>query len=153
MIKTNAQCAVIASCLLVMSQLATASSSDSATLTVGGDSSKCEGGGVASFVLTGYVGPHMGSYSPTALTGGESVIGLYDITSYGCGSSYRSTLGISGFSSAPGKDWLISVTCNGIELTGAGSAAYSYGDGQAGWDWNTPFGFKSGSYSCTIVHD
>lgn len=152
MIKTNAQCAVIASCLLAMSQLATASSSDSATLTAGHESSGC--GGAARIVITGFTSGSFGSYSPTALTGGESVSGVTDSTSYGCSSVYRSLAVISGFSSNPGKSWLISITCNGVDLTGAGSANFSYLSGQAYWNWTTPFGFTSGSvYSCTITHD
>jgi hypothetical protein len=34
-----------------------------------------------------------------------------------------------------------------------GSALYSYSKGVATWDWTQSFGFSSGNYSCTIVHN
>ena len=105
----------------------------------------------------GYLGS-TGSYSPTALTGGESVSDLYDISNSTCTSLFRSIIYISGFSSNPGQSWLTSVTCNGVEMTGGSTSSYSYNSGTAGWAWNTTsgWGFSSevgSKLGCTIVHD
>lgn len=99
-----------------------------------------------------------GSYSPTGLTGGETVTALSDINSFaGCPST--AILAVSGFASNPGVDWLTSVTCNGV-TNPVSSATFEYlGGGQAQWQWSQIFGFfglilaKESNTTCTIVHN
>lgn len=135
------------------SQFATASSSDSATLTVGVATARCAGAG-GDQVQSGFNSVlSIGSYSPTGLTGGKTVAAVVDTFEALCFSSSFSALNVSGFSSDPGASWLISITCNGVENT---SGTFSYSGGEASWIFSTLFGFtgKSGSnVSCTIVHD
>jgi hypothetical protein len=102
----------------------------------------------------GFVGPRsLGSYSPTGLTGGETVVAVYDTTG-NCVGTF-SDLSVSGFSSSPGSSWLSSITCNGVTNNGS-SARFIYSSGSASWEWSQLFGLqsKSGSnVSCTIVHN
>lgn len=99
----------------------------------------------------GYISGSLGSYSPTGLTGGKTLTQVFDFISTCAG-----TLGqvaISGFSSNPGSSWLMSVTCNGKTRLSSAVTSFNYSSGVATWDWSgSPFGFLSGSYSCSIVH-
>ena len=141
-------------CVGVMgaSQIASASSNDSGTLTPGQVSHICTpfmpG---ADLISTGF-GPSLGTYSPTGLTGGFTLVTLDDVANQ-CRELTYSNLVVSGFAADPGSQWLISVTCNGVkELQGA--ASYSYSDGIAGWSWGSRFGLSNGSQvSCTISHN
>lgn len=128
--------------------------SDIATLTKGTTGS----GGACS---TGYWGfssgvGGFGSYSPTALTGGNTVAHVFDYLSvFGCGSA--AVLQVSGFSADPGSSWLTSITCNGVTRSQP-TAIHSYGAGIAVWRWNANlFGFISlpngTNVGCTIVHN
>lgn len=95
-----------------------------------------------------------GSYSPTVLTGGDTVTAVFDETS-NCGFTAGSWLEVSGFSADPGAAWLTSITCNGVQKLES-IAGFSYTSGIAFWDWSTTFGLsgKLGSnVSCTIVHN
>ena len=107
----------------------------------------------------GYV-PGYGSYSPTGLTGGETVAFLADVSIGGlntCTGPVAANFEVSGFSSDPGQSWLTSVTCNGVTKTGTTAAGYSYSTGIAHWTWGagTAFGFRAKvgqQLSCTITH-
>lgn len=146
----------VVSVTLLNAQLTRASDSDSATLLAGETTQFCgAGGGVNRYWLDGFndVLP-LGSYSPTGLTGGETVAVLEDETPFVCGTT-QSGLTISGFSANPGSSWLISVTCNGVTNTGSGGS-YGYSSGTAAWSWSQVFGFhskKGSNISCTIVHN
>lgn len=138
--------------LMVASGLAMASS-DNGTLKVGSHSINC-GSGEANFYGFSSI-TDLGSYSPTGLTGGTTVVELYDSepTGIACGSTF-SVFEVSGFSSDPGSNWLTSVECNGFTLESS-SASYSYGSGYALWQWSSVFGFYSkvgSNVTCTIVH-
>jgi hypothetical protein len=135
--------------LFAISQVAMASSSDSGTLTVGHASSACLHGGTANHY--GY-DSGIGSYDPTGLTGGDTVAALQD--DFGCANTEDSFLLVSGFASNPGSQWLISVTCNGVEMTEGSATLFQYSSGQAEWVWAGQFGFKNISQTtCTIVHN
>lgn len=102
--------------------------------------------------LSGYSG-FGSSYSPTGLTGGQSVQWIYD---QDCGGNFdRAELWISGFTSDPGSTWLNSITCNGATKTAA-TASYWYLGNTAQWVWLTPFYFflePAGTIdSCSIDH-
>ena len=132
---------------LLTSEIVLASSSDSGTLTPGVTNI----GTCGHFV--GYTGSH-GSYSPTGLTGGETVVALFDEDNTPpCFPSTTSELFVTGFTSNPGASWLISVTCNGVAKSGS-SATFGYGTGEATWQWSSHFGFTNNAQiSCTIVHN
>ncbi len=102
----------------------------------------------------------MGSFSPTSLTGGKTLVDLsergYD--SYpDCDNSaaVSSTVTVSGFSMDPGISWLVSVTCDRITFKGK-SVDYSYSSGNATWVWRGGFGHLSKvsgvTVSCSISH-
>lgn len=141
-------------CCLGLIPVVAFADSDAGTITVGSAVTE-------SLCFYGYPGgtEDMGSYSPTGLTGGETVHALYDQYTgpHEC-ITPLARFEVSGFSSNPGQSWLTSVTCNGVTMTGAAAAAYSYGtfgSGVAEWDWRSAFGFilKVGAQlSCTIVH-
>jgi hypothetical protein len=142
-------------CMLLTTTMASASSSDIATLSAGSTLS-CFNGIANKTSLFGYESGEFGSYSPTGLTGGEVVVDLFDHRSFGTGSCTfpnGSVLLISGFSVNPGSAWLSSATCNGV-TNSQSSSSYSYSSGIARWDWNQEFNFSNGiNYSCTIVHN
>lgn len=140
-------------------QLAMASSTDNGVLTVGSTSARSPNP-VCPFPDT--VSLHgfsstLGSYIPTALSGGRVVNGVSDLTSRtGLCATNQSALSVSGFTANPGGAWLVSITCNGITRTGA-TAVYGYASvsGVASWRWyNSTFAFTTGSaVSCSIVHN
>lgn len=136
--------------VLGVSQLAIAASTDNGTLTVGiGSGGVCGG---FPLIDVGYVAAlSIGSYSPTGLTGGKTVRVLLDYAS--C--SLISELNVGGFSSNPGKNWLVSVTCNGVTNSGSAASYFYTAGGVAGWQWNQQFGFSGSgtTVSCTIVHN
>lgn len=104
---------------------------------------------------SGFLASAFGSYSPTGLTGGETVDNIIDFNPYCGGGSW---VRISGFSANPGKNWLTSVTCGGVTETAGNATSYFYGSaGDAEWLWPTDFGFAfmfaGTSVSCTIVHN
>lgn len=129
-----------------------AASTDTGSLLVGVRANgRC---GLQFFFLSGYASSlSMGSYSPTGLTGGETVSAVFD--GAGCPSA-PIELAISGFSSNPGQNWLSSITCGAVTKTGASSVNFTYSSGTAYWIWGTPpFGFASkfnSNVSCTITH-
>src|SRR5688572_2349453 len=70
---------------------------------------------VCIFLLDGYQGGGFGSYSPTGLTGGKVVNGVYDTTT--CSGTFPfARFEVRSFSSDPGKNWLTSISCNGVTL-------------------------------------
>lgn len=147
--------------LVCVSQIAVASDSDSGTLTPG-ESSSCitlPSGQRVYIISIGFTSGSLGTYSPTALTGGKTVGALDDDgTAYpaGCGGPpSTSILGIQGFSSNPGSSWLVSITCNGVEkLSSAASFNYVSATDYATWTWSSVFGFvDNDQVSCTIVHN
>jgi hypothetical protein len=93
--------------------------------------------------------------SPAATSNGHAYNELYDFYSQAHGGIgyQRSAFSAGGFSADPGQAWLTSVTCLGVTITGA-SARYTFLSGVASWAFITggPFGFSSGSTTCTIVH-
>jgi len=141
--------------LAAVSQVAMASS-DTGTLLVAQKLVRCNAG--ASFnSFFGYSASlSFGSYSPTGLTGGNTVTAVYDeIVFPTCGGGAGSSLAVSGFSSNPGSTWLTSITCNGVTNNESSKTFFSYSSGVASWFWGSQFGLqsKSGSnVSCTIVH-
>lgn len=131
-------------------------SSDSGTLTVGRTSLPCGVGGTQ--VISGFIGSLTGSYSPTGLTGGDTVAGIFDNNELPPCLLNQALLSVSGFSSNPGKNWLTSITCNGVKNTASnGSFAYTSSNATATWSWSTQFGLLTlsvgSTVSCTIVHN
>jgi hypothetical protein len=126
-------------------------STDNATLHVGSESPGGNCGGIIPEDF-GY-DSLFGSYSPTGLTGGETVAGVIDIQACGVTSGI---LSVSGFSSDLGKLWLTSITCNGVTKTASAATNYSYSSGTASWTWSaSAFGFSSKvgtNVSCSITH-
>jgi hypothetical protein len=141
-------------CVLFASQPAIASS-DTGTLLVGHGTFPClpipPGG---SSPVYGY-DASFGSYSPTGLTGGKTVVLIWDFHVGNCGVNH-SNLEINGFSSDPGSSWLTSITCNGVSNPQSSASGYSYSGGAAIWAWSQFFGLSSkvgSNVSCTIVHN
>lgn len=94
-----------------------------------------------------------GSVSPTTTSTGLTYRYIEDIVSRGQPRS--GYFAIQGLTSNPGSGWLQSLTCLGVEKTGA-SASYGYdsADGIAVWIWTSSFGFSaSGTAQCTVVHE
>lgn len=139
--------------LAVFAQQAQAAS-DSGTLKIGTATlGECE-----SFpqIFSGFVKSlSAGSYTPTALTGGATVIAVADDEDWSCGGN-DAEFQASGFSADPGSSWLTSVTCNGVTRTASSMSTYFYSGGVAMWRWSSPFGFISLSIgsmvSCTVDH-
>jgi hypothetical protein len=143
---------------LVMSiavwQVAAASGDAGTLLVANGPLTRCSTGGAPLFLpnFYGYQSSVGGSYSPSGLTGGTTVVALSDS---GLCFGTLSVVQISGFAANPGQNWLSSVTCGGVTNLGS-SATFSYGGGVADWIWGTEFGFRSkvgSNVSCTIVHN
>jgi hypothetical protein len=136
---------------LSITPMVTLAASDNGTITVG-----VGGNQAAGICVWGYASG-VGSYSPTGLTGGETVVSLFTaVIGPLCEGTLNGYFQVSGFSSNPGQSWLTSVTCNGTTKTG-GTATYSYSSGTAEWSWGaTTWGFPGNSGSqlgCTIVHN
>ena len=138
--------------LIATSRLATAASDDG-TLTVGEQGTTC---GLGFVDASGYDPTYpIGSYSPTELTGGDTVAAIIDLKSIGCSLISTSILSVSGFSSNPGSSWLTSITCNGVTNSGSAASSYSYSSGSAHWYWSQLFGLLAeigSNVSCAIVH-
>lgn len=136
-----------------------AASSDQGTLMSVVNNTNCGSIGQYSLTVTGFdLGfSQGGSYTP-ALTGGETVNALYNLTGqHGpiC-PVLGGTIYITGFSANPGMSWLSSVSCNETTLTESGNTHYAYnaGTGTAEWVWpGTYWNIGTGTYSCTIVHN
>lgn len=143
--------------LVVLPQLSSASSSDGGTLTAGQSaSSACpppfHGGAIYFVGYDNYTSE--GAYTPTKLTGGDTVTAVFDTHSTCSGSHVSSSLIVTGFTSDPGAGWLVSITCNGVGLGAGASYFWEGGVPEAIWEWTTGFGFANGTqYSCTIVHN
>jgi hypothetical protein len=96
-----------------------------------------------------------GSVSPTTTSTGLTYRYIEDLVS--TGEPRSASFAIQGLAADPGTAWLQSITCLGVEKTGA-SAGYGYTSnsntaGLSTWAWNTYFGFSaSGTTQCTIVH-
>lgn len=103
---------------------------DTGTLYVSGGSGGLCGG--SPVLASGYASSTaMGSYSPTGLTGGETLLSLIDSIGTVCPITI-SGMAVSGFSSNPGQSWLSSVKCGGVTMTGS-SAIFIYSGGIASW--------------------
>jgi Spherulation-specific family 4/Divergent InlB B-repeat domain len=104
----------------------------------------------------GYDSPTIGSYTPTALSGGRTLLGFYDIGACSGGptcATYNSVVTVGGFSSDPGSGWLASVSANGVTKLGSTAFSYSYSSGSATWSWSGTFGFTgSGTITTTESH-
>lgn len=148
------------SCLLVLigalgAQIALAAN-DSGTLTAGSYSTTCGARDQYEITFTGFESGFMGSYSPTTLTGGDSVYMIYNQTgTRGTACPVDGAYLTISASSDPGSTWLTSVTCNGSTLYQSGIYSYTYGGGLAEWIWQQSyFNISSGeAYSCTISHN
>ena len=102
----------------LMTPLANASGfNDSGTLTEDSVYS-CHIGALDFTRQSGFSSGAFGAYSPLGVTGGESINGIYDVSSSGpiCTGSHA-VLVVTGFSSNPGNLWLTSITCNAVTLT------------------------------------
>lgn len=140
-------------CMLPFSEALAAT--DNGTLTKGtGTVYIGIGPGCYYIVFFGY-GPNAGgSYSPTGLTGGKTVLAVED---FGCDGPVSSQVSVNNFASDPGAAWLTSVTCNGVTRQ-ASAAGYSYSSGRANWSWSgATFGFgyiaNGNNTSCSLTHN
>jgi hypothetical protein len=134
----------------VFTPLLAMASTDNGSLTAGSAATgTC--GGVHVITSRGYSSGAFGTYSPTGLTGGETVVSVFDHGPTPPCVPAVAVLSVSGFSSDPGSSWLTSITCNGVDNSTV--STYSYSAGEATWTFTKQFGFASGSnYSCSIVH-
>ena len=97
----------------------------------------------------GFVTTGTGSVNPTALTGGKTVAGFYDMHT---GSAAYGVVKVTGFSTNPGAAWLLTATALGVTQSGT-SASFSYSSGAATWTWTTVFGFPtSGTLTVNLSH-
>jgi hypothetical protein len=143
---------------LITSILASQSAvaSDSGTLTPG-EKMVCLTTPPANISITtiGYESETFGTYSPTGLTGGETVMTIEDYGSWAgtCPApTTKASLSVSGFGSNPGSSWLSSITCNGVQKLSS-AATFNYSGGTASWSWTSVFGLANNKQvSCTIVH-
>jgi len=137
---------------VVIAPVPIAGQSDTGALLVGLISPMC---GRVIYLVSGYLAAGVGSYSPSGLTGGQTVDQVVD-NSGACGGARFSLVSISGFSTNPSIKWLVSATCNGVTNAGSGGSFSYNGSGIATWVWTQQFGFvskRSTSVSCTLVHD
>jgi hypothetical protein len=142
--------------MVFASQFAKASS-DSGTLTPGTLTNSCPPRfpGILTFIgFSGQSVDAFGTYGPTRLTGGKTVIEIYDETTDCAGVANLSSFNVTGFSSDPGSTWLSSITCGGVQkLQSSASYSYTSAAGTAFWIWSSKFGLSNGAQvSCTIVH-
>jgi hypothetical protein len=126
---------------------------DNATLTVGRLVLAPCGGGSSWYTLSGYSSGAFGSYSPTGLTGGKTVLVVQELT---CIVAVNISVAASGFAVDPGQLWITSISCNGVTKTGLSATGFSYSGGTANWTWSGSFGLASkavgANVSCSIVH-
>jgi len=102
--------------------------------------------------------PSYGSYSPTGLGGGITVITLYELAVNGTSNS--TTFRITGFTSNPGVSYLLHLTCNGVTVAGGhATRTYDSSTGTVTYTWSSPdplFGLSSLSVgtnvSCAVEH-
>jgi len=140
---------------LVAAPPAIFAATDNGTLTVGTASASC---GSSSALHYGF-GPGMGSYNPTSLTGGKTLVVAEDVVDFLCTGSIYAWVQINGFSSNPGSTWLTTVTCNGATVSGSTSSFTYYSSlGLGVWYWHTGYlgliGLTPGTnVSCSIVHN
>jgi hypothetical protein len=102
----------------------------------------------------GYDSGFVGSYTPTALSGGRTLTAFYDIGAGSCGvcPATNGVVTVSGFSADPGANWLNSASANGV-TKGGSTASYFYSNGSATWSWGSIFGFAgSGTTTTTESH-
>jgi len=99
----------------------------------------------------GFVAGSFGSMSPTTTSNGFTYNSYFDSEGPISHVYVHTVFNVTGFTSDPGKGWLVSVACEG-SATGA-SAAYVYSSGSAQWTWtNGPYFGLTGAHACTIVH-
>jgi len=128
---------------------------DSGTLSVTEHAVRCWAGPHVE-LLYGYRNSRpLGSYFPTGLPGGKKLVEVYDQTSSGCKLVTGSTLSVSGFSVNPGRRWLTSITCNGVELAQIVAERFYFSSDTATWEWTQQFGLQrrvGDAVHCTISH-
>ena len=133
---------------------ATHAASDTGTLDIGNAIACVMTSRPSEAITYGYISGGLGSYTPTALTGGRTLVDLYQVISVGmllCGPPVTAYLVVSRFSANSSQSWLTSVVCD--ELTTYGSSAtFSYLGGTAKWTWTTAMFPTSGDVNCTITH-
>jgi len=109
--------------------------------------------------FSGYSSGAYGSYSPTSLGGGISVVTLYELAVNGTPNS--TTFRITGFTSNPGVSYLLHLTCNGVTVAGGhATRTYDSSTGTVTYTWSAPdplFGLSSLSVgtnkSCSVEHN
>jgi hypothetical protein len=143
--------------LVAGTQLA-AAADDAGTLIAGAYSTTCGAQDQYELDVVGFESGLIGSYSPTGLTGGESVYAVFDQS--GTRGPACPALGayfIISTGSDVGSTWLTSVTCNGMTLNGSDAKTYEYNGGlaESWWIWpKTYFNLSAGgTYSCTVNHN
>ena len=118
---------------------------DTPTITVG------EIGNNGVPISIGYASGTYGSITPKTTGNGYTYVNFFvsEPGTHGGGGSY---LTISGFSSNPGASWLMSVTCNGVTLSGPGA---TYSAGTITFTLSGPF-FSANqvgeNVTCTVIH-
>lgn len=122
--------ALLLSVLVIAPRPSDASSSDSGTLTVGDHTNICIPPGTGNPMTYGFTSGLIGSYSPIGLTSGFSVASIVDIH-YSCSfhGFAETSFDVTGFSANPDSQWLISITCNGVENKKTSAYAYNYTSG------------------------
>jgi hypothetical protein len=145
---------VLAIVAMISSSMA-AASTDNGTLTAGSTSGGCPPGPRSgTFTILGFINGSLGSYTPTGLTGGETLLAITDEHPVSCGGSI-STLSVKGFSANPGAGWLTSITCDSVERLESSAISYTYtsSTGVAAWQFSGNFGFTNGGQvACSITH-
>jgi hypothetical protein len=95
--------------------------------------------------------PPFGSIANATLPDGMTIVAAYEIHA-GAGADTQRVVGISGFSSDPGRGYMTSFTLNGSTKTTASALSYGYSSGMAFWYWQIPSITMTvgNSYSCTV---
>lgn len=141
---------------IVSQTTSVAAADDTGVLTVGEHTVLCWSG-LHVELLYGYMQSRpLGSYSPTTLKDGKTIVEVYDQTDRGCKLVTGSKLSVSGFSSDPGRSWLKSVSCNRTSLSSLTAARFIFSNGTATWEWVQKFGFESSEgrdIQCSIDHE
>ena len=133
-----------------MAENAMASVADMSTLTVGFALSGCPSACTSQYGYGfGSGGQYYvpGSMSPSVLSNGQPIVNLSTYTNQ---VQDYVNITIGGFSSSPGKGWLVSVSVNGHTLQG-GTASYTYSAGRAYWTWTPSFSLGAISSQQTVV--